>query len=195
MKHMSKKFDTLIEIIIAILFDIMHLVIIMLLWAGVSSLSFLLLGRNQLDFDDLSNKDMDQVSYSKGIGSFYYVYNILLGDANPEAFELGNKSQFPWLTIMYIITTFIIMIHLLNMLIAVMGNTFNERAAIANELFYQNQLRFVRNQWHLINLNFNKLRQIKFLIAACHEEIGENDDDREFEEYLTHKMDNQDSQL
>lgn len=50
---------------------------------------------------------------------------MLLGEGDPDAFEAGKGSQFIVLTVLFGITTFIIMIHLLNMLIAVMGNTFN----------------------------------------------------------------------
>lgn len=50
---------------------------------------------------------------------------MLLGEAGSDGFQVGKSSQFIVLTILYGITSFIIMIHLLNMLIAVMGNTFN----------------------------------------------------------------------
>ena len=91
---------------------------------------------------------------------------------------------------MFVITTFIIMIHLLNMLIAVMGNTFTERAEIAKELLYKNHLHFVRDHWHLINLKYSHLRQVKYLIAASYEEINEKDEDDVFNELLLNKLDN-----
>ena len=97
---------------------------------------------------------------------------MVLGESDFSGFSVGRGSQNWLLTIMFIITTFIIMIHLLNMLIAVMGNTFNERATIATELKFQNHLHLIRNYWYLIDLEFPHLRSSKYLIAACKESIS-----------------------
>ena len=126
---------------------------------------------------------------------------MLLGESDYEAFSLGKGSQSTLLTIMFSITTFIIMLHLLNMLIAVMGNTFNERAGIALELKYRNHLKIVRTKWYLIDSRFAHLRNTRYLIAACQETIGEEACEHEKEEMdedkqgniiqnrLTHDMD------
>ena len=102
----------------------------------------------------MSSDEQDNIEYGTVMGSIYYIYRMLLGEASSDGFQVGKGSQFIVLTILYGITTFIIMIHLLNMLIAVMGNTFTQRAEIAVELNYQNHLRFIRYNWHLIDFFF-----------------------------------------
>jgi|AACY02.7.fsa_nt_gi hypothetical protein len=146
-------------------------------------------------FDEVSEEEKESITYASGIGSISYIYSMLLGESDSEGFTVGISSQTPFLTIMFVITTFIIMIHLLNMLIAVMGNTFNERAEFAMELNYKNHLRFIRAQWHLIDINFKHLRLVKYLITASHEEIESGGEDRAFEETVLGKLQNHDSQL
>ena len=52
---------------------------------------------------------------------------MILGDpVSTDSFALGSQSQAPYLYIVYYISSFIIMVHLLNMLIAIMGNTFSQ---------------------------------------------------------------------
>lgn len=58
-------------------------------------------------------------------GSFIYVGNILLGEPDSENFSSGKARMQIVLQILFWIACFIILIHLLNMLIAIMGNTFN----------------------------------------------------------------------
>lgn len=179
MKGMSNNFDILFEVIVTIFYDIVYLVIIMVIWCCVSSLSFFLLGQNQLAFDQATDEELDSVSYSTASGSLSFIFHMLLGESDFGGFTVGAGSQSTLLSIMFVITTFIIMIHLLNMLIAVMGNTFNERAGIAVELKYKNHLKFVRTKWYLIDTRFAYLRQSRYLIAACQETISEAAQDQE----------------
>lgn len=86
MKDISEKFDILLEVIITIMFDIIYLVIILLIWAAVSALSFFLIGQNQLDFDQVTAEDQDNVEYGTVIGSVYYIYKMLLGEAGSDGF-------------------------------------------------------------------------------------------------------------
>lgn len=173
MKGMSTNFDILFEVIVAVFYDIVYLVIILVIWCGVSSLSFFLLGQNQLAFDQVSEEERELVSYGTASGSLSFIFHMLLGESDFSGFSAGTGSQSPLLSILFVATAFIIMIHLLNMLIAVMGNTFNERAGIAVELKYKNHLQFVRTKWYLVDSRFAHLRQARYLIAACQEAIGE----------------------
>jgi len=70
---------------------------------------------------------------------------MLLGESDTGGFSVGNSSQYWILVILFVGTTFFIMIHMLNMLIAVMGDTFSQRGEIATELNYKNHLGFVRD--------------------------------------------------
>jgi len=44
LKIINRKFDSLIEIIVVILYDITYLMIILMLWVCISALSFYLIG-------------------------------------------------------------------------------------------------------------------------------------------------------
>ena len=58
------------------------------------------------------------------------------------------------LYLVFCLTTFMIMIHYLNMLIAIMGNTFEVRKAIQEEIKTQSHLRFVLDNWFLLRVAF-----------------------------------------
>ena len=54
------------------------------------------------------------------------------------------------------------MIHLLNMLIAIMGNTFSERQANIEKITYKDHLNFVLDNWYLIKTAFGgNLKEVK----------------------------------
>ena len=78
-----------------------------------------------MDFDGLEDADKENVVYGKWIGSLEYVFVMLLGESDTVGFSVGNSSQYWILVILFVGTTFFIMIHMLNMLIAVMGDTFS----------------------------------------------------------------------
>ena len=63
----------------------------------------------------------------------WYVYDIILGSADRSAFHYGEKdSQSGALYTLYAISSFIMLIHLTNMLIAIMGETFGNRREVAD---------------------------------------------------------------
>lgn len=82
-----------------------------------------------------------------------------------------------------------IMIHLLNMLIAIMGNTF----AVGNENIeqqkYREHLRFVVDNWFMRQLAFDDIDSVKYIITA----FSSNEDDHnesifhELKEEVTNK--------
>jgi len=86
-----------------------------------------------LDFDGLTEQnEIDSVAYGvTWIGALEYVFIMLLGESDTGGFSVGNSSQYWILVILFVGTTFFIMIHMLNMLIAVMGDTFSQRGEIA----------------------------------------------------------------
>lgn len=53
---------------------------------------------------------------------------------------------------MYFVSTFLIITHFLNMLIAIMGNTFGERGEVQSQIMTRDHLRFVMDNFHLLPL-------------------------------------------
>ena len=58
------------------------------------------------------------------------------------------------------------MIHLMNMLIAIMGDTYAIRNEVQEEIKYQDHLNFVLDNWFLIRYAFPKIDKIKYIVAG-----------------------------
>lgn len=56
--------------------------------------------------------------------------------------------------------------HLMNMLIAIMGNTFAVRSEIASEIRIRDHLTFVIDNWYLSDLAFTDKNRLKFIVIA-----------------------------
>lgn len=96
------------------------------------------------------------IPYNSTGTAYYFVADMMLGNTNTESFTLGEGSQAPLLFFLFTLTAFIIMIHLLNMLVAIMGNTFAERSAIVDKIYYRDHLKFVLDNWYLIRTVLGK---------------------------------------
>ena len=83
-------------------------------------------------------------AYSTLIGSLQHVFLLALGEFNLEDYEIGGNSyDYFALWLLFIAASFVLLIHLLNMLIAIMGESFaqnNEQKAVRRS---QSHLRFV----------------------------------------------------
>jgi len=55
-----------------------------------------------------------------------HVYLLSLGEFNVEEYDLGNGSQALILWVFFMLASFLLVIHFLNMLIAIMGETFSQ---------------------------------------------------------------------
>ena len=121
----------LMDIIFKIFQDMKHFILIFTIFlAGISS-CFYLIAQNQLEFDEISDSQLKIVGvpYASIQGSLWYVFdNFVLGNGNIQPFNIGEKSQRWILFPISIASSFLMLIHLLNMLIAIMGNTFAERS-------------------------------------------------------------------
>lgn len=64
----------------------------------------------------------------------------------------------------------------MNMLIAIMGNTFAERREVGAQIMVKDHLRFVMDNWLLMNIAFRNKERIKYIIAAfqANDEDGDN---------------------
>jgi hypothetical protein len=54
----------------------------------------------------------------------------------------------------------------LNMLIAIMGNTFSERSQRQKEIMLRDHLNFIVDNWHLSSLAISNKKKIKYIITA-----------------------------
>ena len=69
----------------------------------------------------------------------------------------------------------ILFIVFLNMLVAIMGNTFSTRIQILDESIIHEHLLFVVDNWHLLRIAFFlDVRSVKYIITAF---LKEDDDD------------------
>jgi hypothetical protein len=55
---------------------------------------------------------------------------------------------------------------MLNMLIAIMGNTYIRRSAIASQTRMRDHLFFIVENWHLTSYSFKNKDQLKYIITA-----------------------------
>jgi len=152
---------------------------VILLTTGMAfGLSFFILGQNQMNFDNIGAGELVlyPMKYDTLPGALWYVIDMFLGNLSWNQFELGNKGNKLMLYSVFCLSTFIIMIHLLNMLIAIMNNTFSENNEVADQLKYKDHLKFVLDNWFLLPYVFNKKgKNCKYLITA----FSNKDDDED----------------
>ena len=68
-------------------------------------------------------------------------------------------------------------IYLLNMLIAIMSNTFNERTAVADQIRTREHLNFVLDNWYLSNFIFRNEYEnnLRYVVTALFKESQEQE--------------------
>ena len=89
-----------------------------------------------------------------------------MGETNTDGFSVGDGTQYPILLTLFVFACVTIILHFLNMLIAIMGNTFAERAEVGAQIMTKDHLRFVMDNWLLMNIAFRDKSRIKYIIAA-----------------------------
>jgi hypothetical protein len=130
-----------------------------------------------LEFDDLDDEEKDSIYYTSLSSSFIYMWDTCLGEIMTDTFDLGLGSQKPYLFLLNIFAQFILLIHMLNMLIAIMGNTFSQRNEVADQIKMKDHLGFVIDNWYLMSYALGDTKQIKYIITAFH--ANEEEDDNE----------------
>jgi len=80
-------------------------------------------GEVQQEINEIE-EEIELPRYFNFIGSMQHVYMLALGEFDDDAYEMGDGSQTTLLWFYFIICSFFLLIHLLNMLIAIMGETF-----------------------------------------------------------------------
>jgi len=71
---------------------------------------------------------------------------MFLGNPDGDIF-LGKDSYWVELTVLYFFSSFILFIHLFNMLIALMGDIFKSNNDVKDKLKLKEQLRFILDKW------------------------------------------------
>jgi len=94
--------------------------------------------------------------------------------ADDNYFARGKKSQELVLWLLFLLATFTLCIHLLNMLIAIMGETFAKNSEAADQNRMREHLLFIMDNWGLDPLGEQKTR-INYLVTAFLNEEDEED--------------------
>jgi hypothetical protein len=160
-----------------VLYDIKYFVAVMLVILAAFANAFYLIGRNQVIFDNIDEDD--EPMYSKFSGAIQYIYLLCLGEisADDANFSKGDQSQFYIGWILFIASTFIILVTMMNMLIAIMGTTFENNMEVEEENLAREHLKFVLNHWYLNPLEDQEdyRGKINYLIVAfLEEDVEEN---------------------
>ena len=97
---------------------------------------------------DYTEEEVSTPSYETWSGALHHIYLLGLGDFQTDDYELGKGRSTAILWLFFIIASFLLLIHLLNMLIAIMGETFAQNNEIKKKAQIRNHLRFVLdNSW------------------------------------------------
>lgn len=131
---LSDDLGPLMDIVKRIIYDIRWFICILLIYGLCFATCFRLLAYSQIQYDQISEDDLEDVGipYDGWVQSMWFVIDsFILGNTDRGPFTLGLGSQDTWLSFLFILAALIMLIHLLNMLIAIMGNTFAERSSVA----------------------------------------------------------------
>ena len=101
--------------------------------------------------------------------------------------ELGDKNEKVWLYWIFIVCAFVIQVHFLNMLIAIMGQTQGERSMVSAQVMIKDHLRFVMDNRFLMDLALKNKKRVKNIVCAFnsdnvdlnHSDEGEQADQHE----------------
>ena len=164
----------LVYIIFKVFSDIQYFVVTMVIAICAFANAFYLIGKNQVQFDEIQPDNYP--SYHELIGSLQYIYLMSLGElgADDDFFAQGKRSQELVLWLLFLLATFTLCIHLLNMLIAIMGETFAKNSEAADQNRMREHLHFIMDNWGLDPLGTKKSR-INYLVTAFLNEEDEED--------------------
>lgn len=183
-----------IDIIIQIVIDIKYFMMVFIMAMLALSISFYLLAQNQLDFDiknDLTREEKEKlypIPYSSFGSSIWYMWQLCLGGASTATYAVGEGSQEIYLIGFYIMAQFLMIIHLLNMLIAIMGETFVNCKEIGHLVKIQDHLAFVIDNWYLSPISIPDKEKLVFIVTAFL--VNEKTDDNEILKDLKHSVGN-----
>ena len=108
----------------------------------------------------------EKIPYNTLGDSYLYIWELTRGNTNSAPYTYGDASQRTMLMILYLLGVFIFALHLMNMLIAIMGNTFAMRTEVVNEVKYADHLSFVIDNWVLLPWAFKDISKFKYIVAG-----------------------------
>ena len=89
-----------------------------------------------------------------------------LGDFDSGIYRVGYDRYFAML--MFLLATFIICVVFMNMLIAIMGDTFARRNEVIEQVRIKDHLSFVIDNWYLKGISLGDVNQVNYIITAFH---------------------------
>jgi hypothetical protein len=87
-----------------------------------------MLGKNQIDFGELSEEERESLPYDTISKAALYVTSLAFAETDSDPFSYGNKQYTVWLVIFFYISIVCLLVHMLNLLIAMMGDIYNKRS-------------------------------------------------------------------
>lgn len=81
---------------------------------------------------------------------------LATGSGDPSGFATCTFVECQILTGLYYISTFVFILHLFNMLIAIMGDTFSKNNEVQSQIKIKDHLGFVLDNWYLNELQKEK---------------------------------------
>lgn len=164
--QLNDNISPFIDIFYQIFADIKHFMLILIIFGFACANCFWLLALNQWEYDQLTSEEFGNLAYSTLAGSAWYIWQMVLGNGDDAGFSAGAGSQEIYLDILFSLSAFVMVFHLMNMLIAIMGNTFAVRSEIAGEIRIRDHLNFVIDNWYLSDLAFTDKNRLKFIVIA-----------------------------
>lgn len=94
-----------------------------------------------------------EIEYSNGLGAVWYVYKMVVGLPDDGMFNQIEDHHFRnYMRAAYMIASFLLILIMLNVLIALMGTTQSKRNEAVTEIKQQIRLNFVLDNWHFLKL-------------------------------------------
>jgi len=118
-----------------------------------------------MDFDsiDAADQPMYSVSFVK---SLKYMYLMSLGEFGADSYDYTkgkNPSETFFLYVLFCIVSFMMIILLLNLLVALMGEPFEAAGGAEEANKAQAHLKFILSHW---SIDEEKAKSIKYLVTA-----------------------------
>lgn len=117
--------------------------LVLIIYLLAFSTAFYIVARNQFNFDELDKDEETNLRYKHFYGALVYTWQLSIGETDVQYFEYGNGQSSFVLHSLFALASFVMLIHFLNMLIAIMGNTFAKRNDKLAETKFASALRFV----------------------------------------------------
>jgi hypothetical protein len=123
-----------------------------------------------MEHDELS----EEPTYATVMGSLKQVFLLCLGQVDfISDFSTGEKHSHTYvLWLVFVMASFGLVTHMLNMLIGIMGDSRSKYREIETQMIFKNKLKFVINNWYLKAIGDDK-EKINYLVAAIFSEEDE----------------------